>query len=182
MSMLHLQADDGMSGLYQAHFEGPLPDVAAKDGLVTIRYPKRLWNLGGGKRRAHVALTTAIPWQIVIRGGAFEVTADLRHLDLAGLEVKGGASMINVNLPAPSMAVPVKITGGASEIVVRRPAGVPVRVHLKGWASMLTLDDQPFTDIGNDVRMQSPDYQPTAPGYYIEVQSSTSAVTVTAEN
>ncbi len=184
ISMLTLKADTKTDDLYQARFEGPLPDVRAKDGVVSIRYPRRLasWVPGGSKRIAEVRLTTAIPWWIAIQGGASEVTAKLSGLNLAGLDVKGGMSMIHLNLPTPSVAVPVvpiRIRGVASEIIVRRPAGVAARVHLKGWASQFVFDDEAFSNMGNDVRMQSPGFQASAPHYDIEILSSVSAVTVT---
>jgi DNA-binding MarR family transcriptional regulator len=180
ISRLTLRAGDRMAELYQARFEGPLPDVKAKDGVVTIRYPRRLWVLGGGQGAAEVTLSVAIPWQIVIQGGASEITAELGGLDLAGLEVKGGLSSIRLELPAPSGVVPIRISGGASMVTVRRPAGVAARVHLKGWASVLVFDDQTFSDVGNDVRLQSPGFDPTAPCYDIEVKSSASMVTITS--
>ncbi|MGI8551744.1 MAG: MarR family transcriptional regulator [Dehalococcoidia bacterium] len=180
ISRLTLRTDDGMAELYQARFEGPVPDVKAKDGVVSIRYPRRLWVLGGGQRAAEVTLSLAIPWRIVIQGGASEVSAELGRLDLAGLEVKGGLSMIRLELPAPSGVVPIRISGGASAITVRRPAGVAARVHLKGWASQFVFDDQTFSAVGNNVRLQSPGYEATAPCYDIEVSSSASMVTITS--
>ena len=175
---LIVRTDDGMTALYQARFEGPVPDVKAKEGVVSIRYPRRLWVLGGGKRAAEVTLSVAIPWRIVIQGGAAEITAELGRLDLDGLEVKGGMSMIRLELPAPSGPVPIRISGGASVITVRRPEGVPARVHLKGWASQFVFDDQTFSVVGNDVRLHSPGYEGTAPGYDIEVAGSASMVTI----
>jgi len=180
LSRLTLRADDGMAELYQARFEGPVPSVAAKEGVVTIRYPRRLWVLGGEQRVAEVTLSVAIPWRIAIQGGASEVTAELGGLDLDGLEVKGGASMIRLELPAPSGMVPIRISGGASEITIRRPAGVAARVHLKGWASVFVFDDQTFSDMGNNVRLQSSGFEPTIPCYDIEVVSSASMVTITS--
>ena len=94
-----MRAGSEMAELYQARFEGAVPDVKAKDGVVTIRYPRRLWLLGGGASSGDHASTLAIPWWIVIQGGASEVTAELGGLDLAGLEVKGGMSMIHLELP-----------------------------------------------------------------------------------
>jgi hypothetical protein len=180
VSRLTMRADRGMAELYQARFEGPLPDVRAKDGVVSIRYPRRLasWVVGWPKRIAEVTLTTAIPWWIAVQGGASEVTAELGNLKLAGLDVKGGLSMIHLNLPTPSAAVPIRIRGGASEIIVRRPAGVAARVHLKGWASQFVFADETFSNLGSDVRMQSPGFDAAAPHYDIEILSSVSAVTV----
>jgi DNA-binding MarR family transcriptional regulator len=175
---LTLRTDDGMAELYQARFEGPVPSVAVKEGVVTIRYPRRLWVLGGEQRVAEVTLSVAIPWRIAIQGGASELTAELGGLDLDGLEVKGGASMIRLELPAPSGVVPIRISGGASMITIRRPTGVAARAHLKGWASEFVFDDQTFSDVGNDVRLQSSGFEPIAPYYDIEVASSASMVTI----
>lgn len=180
ISRLTLRTDDEMGELYQARFEGPVPDVKTKDGVVTIRYPRRLWIPGGEKRAAEVILSVAIPWQIVIQGGASETTAELGSLKLAGLEIKGGASSTRLELPTPSGVIPILISGGASEITVRRPVGVAARVHLKGWASQFVFDDQTFSAVGNDVRMQSPGFEPNAPYYDIEVASSASMVTITS--
>jgi DNA-binding MarR family transcriptional regulator len=180
LSRLTLRADSEIAELYQARFEGSVPDVKTKDGVVTIRYPRHLWVLGGGQGVAEITLNVALPWWIVIQGGASDITAELGSLNLAGLEVKGGLSTIRLELPVPSGVVPIRISGGASQVTVRRPAGVPARVHLKGWASEFVFDDQRFSNLGNDVRLQSPGYEGTAPGYDIEVSSSVSMVTITS--
>ena len=176
---LILRAGDVKGALYQARFEGPVPDVKAKDGVVTIRYPRRLWVPGREQRMAEVTLNVAIPWQIVIQGGASEITAELGRLDLTGLEVKGGGNMIRLDLPTPSRVIPIRISGGASEVTVRRPPGVAARAHLKGWVSEFVFDDQTFSGVGNDVRLQSPGYEATAPFYDIVVASSASMITIT---
>jgi DNA-binding MarR family transcriptional regulator len=180
ISRLSLHVDDRMAELYQARFEGPLPNVKTKVGAVTIRYPRRLLGLGEKQGAAEVTLSTAIPWWIVIQGGAAEVVAELGGLNLAGLEVKGGFSMIRLELPAPSGVVPVRISGGAAEITVRRPTDVAARVHFKGWVSELIFDDQIFSGVGNNVRLQSPGFDPTTPCYDIEITSYASMVTITS--
>lgn len=180
VSRLTLRSNNAISTLYQARFEGPMPDVKVKEGAVTIRYPRRLWMLEE-QRVAEVALNAVIRWHIVIQGGLSQVEALLGSLNLAGLEVKGGLNTIRLELPVPSAAVPIRISGGVSTITVRRPAGVPARVHLKGWVSHFVFDDQTFSDVGNDVRLQSPGYNATAPHYDIEVSSSASMVTITTD-
>ncbi len=177
---LALHASDIKGALYQARFEGPVPDVKARDGVVTMRYPRRLWMPSKEQRRAEVTLSAAIPWQIVIQGGALEVNAELGGLDLASLVVKGGVSMIRLDLPMPSGVIPIQISGGASEITIHRPAGIAARAHLKGWASTFVFDDQSFGNVGNDLRLQSADFDPTAPYFDIEVASSASTVTITS--
>ena len=177
---LIVRAGKEMTELYQARFEGPVPDVKDQDGVVTIRYPRRLWMLGGEKRAAEVTLNAAIPWWISLRGGASDITAELSGLDLAGFEVKGGTSSIRLVLPMPTGVVPIRISGGASDITVRRPEGSAARVHLKGWVSTFAFDDQTFSYLGNDVRLQSTGFELTAPYYDIEVASSASMVTITS--
>ncbi|MGZ6352230.1 MAG: MarR family winged helix-turn-helix transcriptional regulator [Ktedonobacterales bacterium] len=182
ISRLTLGTDDGIAELYQARFEGSAPEVTAKDGVVTMRYPRRLWSLvGGEKRTADVKLNVGIPWRMLIQGSASEITAELGKLDLAELEIKGGMSMIRLELPAPSGIIPIRISGGASEIVVRRPAGVAARVNLKGWVSTFVFDDQTFSDMGNNLRLQSSGYEGTGSCYDIEVSSSASMVTITTD-
>ncbi|MFI5273496.1 MAG: MarR family transcriptional regulator [Ktedonobacterales bacterium] len=181
VSRLTVRADDGMAQLYQARFEGPVPDVKARDGVVTIGYPRRLWALSGGQHSAaEVTLNADIPWRIVIKGGASDITAKLGGLNLAGLEVKGGMSMIRLELPAPSGVVPIRISGGASQITVRRPTGVAARARLTGWVSTFVFDDQTFSDVGSNVRLQSPGYEVASQRYDIEVSSSASMVTITS--
>jgi DNA-binding MarR family transcriptional regulator len=179
ISELTLRADGAMPALYQARFEGPVPEVKAVNGVVTIRYPRRLWPLDRKQHVAEVTLSAAIPWQIVIRGGAAQIIAELGNLDLTGLEVHGGLSSSRLELPVPRGEVPIQINGGASDITVRRPAGVDARVHLKGWASTFIFDDQMFSAVGNDVRLQSPGYDAASRRYNIEVNSSVSMVTIT---
>jgi DNA-binding MarR family transcriptional regulator len=179
VSRLTIRADEAMDALYQASFAGPAPDVKTRDGVVTIRYPRGLWLRSSEQRGAEIALSVAIPWHIAIQGGASDITARLGGLNLAGLEIKGGMSMIRLELPRPQDVVPIRISGGASEVIVRRPAGAAARVHLKGWASEFVFDNQTFSDLGNNVRLQSADFDPAAPYFDIEVASSVSMVTIT---
>ncbi len=182
IARLTVRADGGIPELYQARFEGPVPDVKAKDGVVTVRYPRRLWVLSGGQHAlVDVRLSAAIPWRITIKGGASDIIAELGGLHLAALEVKGGMSNIRLELPAPSGVVPIRISGDASQITVRRPAGVAARVHLKGWVSEFVFDEQTYSGVGNDVRLQSPGYEATDRRYDIEVSSSASMVTFTSD-
>ena len=177
-SRLTVRADANIAELYQASFAGPLPGVKAKDGAVTIRYSRRLLGLGEKQGVAEVALNVAIPWRIAIQGGAAEAVAELSDLKLTGLEVKGGFSVIRLDLPVPSGVVPIRINGGAPEMTVRRPAGVAARLNFKGWTSELTFDDQTFSVAGNIVQLQSPGFGPTTPYYDIEITSYANKVAI----
>jgi DNA-binding MarR family transcriptional regulator len=176
---LTLRADNAMTELYQARFEGPVPEVTARDGVVTIRYPRRLLGLGGQQGAAALTLNATIPWSIAIQGGASDITAELGNLDLTGLEVKGGGSKMRLELPTLSTVVPIVISGGASEVTIVRPAGIAARVHIKGWASTVVFDDQTYDYLRKNVYMHSRNFAATDPYYDVEIASSASQVTIT---
>lgn len=175
---LNLRAGDLEGALYEARFEGSVPDVKVKEGVVTIRYPRRLWLPGMKKRIAEVTLSTAIPWSIVIRSGGSDLSASLNGLNLREMEVQSAGSMVRVELDAPSGAVPLRLGGGGSEFTVRRPQGVGARVQMKGWGSAITFDNEMVTGMGSDGRVYSPGFDLTAPYYDIGVESSGSQVTI----
>jgi len=148
------------------------------DGLVSIRYPRRLLVLPGSKRATEIALNATIPWTIMIQGAGMEVNAELGRLQLAGLEVKGEAGTIRLELPMPAGRVPIRMSGGAAAMVVQRPAGVAARVDFKGWASEFVCDEQ---TLYNDVRVESPGYEVAERRYEINVSSSTSTVSIISD-
>jgi hypothetical protein len=169
-----------MSDLYRANFTGSMPHVKVEEGTITIRYPQRLWLLARRQRMAEIELSTAIPWQIVIRSGGSEVTTELGSLDLLELDANGAGSMFRVELPEPTRVVPIRLGGSGSEFTVRRPPGVAARVHLKGWGSGVVFDDQTVSGMSSDVRLQSPNYERAARRYDIEVSGTGSMITVAA--
>jgi DNA-binding MarR family transcriptional regulator len=163
------------SALYRARFEGPVPDVKLKDGVLTIRYPRRLWLPGMEKRIAEITLTTAIPWQITLKGGGAEMTAALGHMDLLEMEANGAGSIFSIELPDPSRRVPIRLIGSGSEFSVRRPSGVAAQVQTKGWGTGVVFDSQ---TISGPNRLQSPGYEDAAARYDIETSGSGSMMTI----
>ena len=180
VAQVNVRANAERTGLYLAHFKGPLPSVKTKDGTVTIRYPRRLLGLGQKQGVAEIALNATIPWRVAIQNGAAEAIADLRGLQLVGLELKGGFSVIRLDLPAPTGRVPIRITGSAPEITVHRPAGVAARLNFKGWTSELVFDEQTFSVAGNIAQLQSLEYGLAVPYYDIEITSYANKVTITS--
>ena len=91
--------------------------------------------------RGEITLSGRVPWDITARWGISHVVADLGGIDLRGLEISGGSSHTNVRLPRPTGSVAVRIGGGASDVELIRPTGVPVRVHIGSGGSKLAVDD-----------------------------------------
>ena len=175
---LDLRTASGMDDLYRASFEGPAPKVEAEDGTVTVRYS---WGFRALKWRGHsgeVMLNAAVPWEVEVRGGASEIDADLSGLGLISFVLKGGISDLDLMLPEPSGVVPIRLSGGASKVSIRRPAGVEARVSMKGGASKLAFDEQSFDAVGGKVRLQSPGYEGASDRYEIEISGGASEVTI----
>lgn len=138
---ISIRGGAGPTELYRARFEGPVPQVRLRDGSVSIQYRAgRAWDWR--KRKADLALNTAIPWTLSLAGGASHVTIDAARLDLRLLELSGGADRVRVTLGRPHGETIVRVTGGTSQVRVDRPAGVPVRLSVRGGAGSIDLDDQ----------------------------------------
>ena len=179
-SRLAIRAASGMDDLYRARFEGLVPKVEVTDGTVTFRYLRRFRGLFDWHSRSggEVTLNAAVPWEVELRGGAYKVEADLSGLKLTSFVLTRGMSDVDLTLPEPSGVVPVRLSGGASKVNLRRPAGVEAHLSVKGGASKLTFYEQSFDAVGGKLRLQSPGYDSVTDRYEIEVSGGASKVTV----
>ena len=173
-----IRADSSMGDLYRARFDGPPPEVHARDGAVTIRYPRTFHPFDWRRRTAEVTLNPAIPWQIEFHGGLSRLDADLSALRVGSFEVTGGASGVAVTLPRPSGTVSVRVTGGASDVTIHRPEGVAARIRVGRGVSELAFDEQRFGAIGGETRLQTPGYDGAADRYDVEVAGGASKLSV----
>jgi hypothetical protein len=173
-----LRADSSMDDLYRARFDGPPPEVHARDGAVTVRYPRTFHPFDWRKRTAEVTLNPAIPWQIEFHGGLSGLDADLSVLELGSFEVTGGASGVAVTLPRPSGTVSVRVSGGASDVSIHRPEGVAAGIRVGRGVSKLAFDEQRFGAIGGETRLQTIDYDGAADRYDLEVTGGASELSI----
>ena len=90
-----------------------------------------------------MSLNATVPWSVLLKGGMWKLTADLRPLRLGSLDVGGGASDVEVWLPAPTGVVPVRVSGGASRVTSAPPRRrAALRAVISGGASQLVFDGQ----------------------------------------
>jgi hypothetical protein len=173
-----------MEDLFWARFDQPVPSVAVDGGTITVQYPRfspRDWLRPGGRRGGEVTLNQDLAWHITVRGGVAELDADLRDLRLEALELGQGASRIEVRLPRPAGVVPVRVGGGASQVRVRRPAGVPVRLGVGGGVADLRFDEQEFGAVGGGLRLTTPEATQAPDRYEIEIASGAAHLEVSPE-
>jgi DNA-binding MarR family transcriptional regulator len=175
---VNLRGDGSLNELYRATFEGPAPEITVKGGRVTVQQRRRFRPFDWRAQSADFALTTAVPWDISLRGGMWKLVADFGGLRVTALEVTGGASDIEVTLPAPVGVVPVRISGGASEVLLRRPAGTEARAEMNGGASQLVFDGQRLGAVGGRAVLASGGFAEATDRYEIRFTGGASQVTV----
>jgi hypothetical protein len=167
-----IRADLRMRGLYRARFGDRMPTIWVQGGVVTIRHPQVPscdWLGCRSERSAEVELNARVPWDVEIRGGASRLVADLRGLRLGSFSLHGGVGRLEVALPAPSGTVAMVILGGASNVAIRRPAGVTARLRVEGGATNLRLDDKHIGAAGGELDLRSRDYDRATDRYDVAV-------------
>jgi hypothetical protein len=138
---------------------GPAPRLRANGDTLWLEWPRsfaewaRSLVFGGVRSLPEIVLHPAVEWSLAIRGGLFDARLDLAAGRIAGIEIGGGCSEVDLELPAISRTAPIRIAGGASHVHLRRPAGVGVSVAITGGAAAFQLDDQTFDAIGGRVEL-----------------------------
>ena len=178
-SDIFIGVDSSMGDLLRARFEGSASQVRAQDGTVTVRQRRRRFPAPNRDERANeILLNGSIPWEVEVRGGASNLTADFDELKLGSLEIKGGASETVLTLPHPPGTATLRVLGGASDLTIHRPESVAARILVRDGSSKLVLDEQHFGAIGGETRWQSPDYDGAADRYDIEVSGGANGLTI----
>ncbi len=199
-----LRTASNFGSLYRASFRGAIPKVRVRDGAVTIRYGRLSWfewrkQIAGQlleasahwrDDRAEVILNSGVSWTLELRGGVSRLSGDLRDLGLAGLEAGGGISKVELSLPAPGGVVPIRINGGANDLVLHRPVGVAVRLRIRGGVNKVTFDgqavhkrgdvtfaDQPPQQAG-EIAIETPNLAASPQRYEIELTGGVNRLTV----
>jgi hypothetical protein len=150
-----IAGDPALSGLYSARFTGRPPHRAVHGGTVELTYPRP--SLTGRRAADELTLATSVPWRIEVDGGVGEVTADLRDVNVQSVDVSGGVADTSIDLAAPTGTLQVRL-GSAADVVIRRPAGVEVRVAVRRGARHLRVDDQVLGAVGGPTVVATPGY------------------------
>jgi hypothetical protein len=116
---------------------GVAPVLDVDGGTVTVH----LVPTGrSGPAVVTVLLDRRVRWQVRMSGGAVSQRLDLRGARLSGLELVAGATRIELSLPVPDRAVPVRMAGGATEFTLHVPPGVATGVRVGGGAASADVD------------------------------------------
>lgn len=188
---LLLRGGTDLDDLYRAKFDGPVPQVRLRGGVVTIQYRgwsgrwtgtvyKGGWQWDRNERRSDITLNAAVPWDIEIVGGAGKLQGKLTSLDLRSFELTGGVDQLRLTLGRPAGAVPIRLTAGVNNVRIERPAGVHVRLDLRGGAGRIDFDQKRLNGSGDTVLETTGATEP-ANRYLVEIVGGAGRITVTEE-
>ena len=179
-SRLRLGEAIGSDELVRATFTGPPPEVKTVDGVVTMRYSRRL--LDARSRLADVALHPAVPLVDRARRGRDRSRRGPRALGrLPGLDIRGGANHVHVRLGAPDGGSGDPLAGGASTIRFDRPRACRPRSGVRGGVSRLRFDGQKIGGVGGDRRISSPSYAKAPDRYELDLAGGVSRLVIEEE-
>jgi AcrR family transcriptional regulator len=167
---LTIRADPSLPDLYVAYGDGQPPEIHASGGVVNL-YQTR------GRKPSTLVLNATVPWEIHVRGGAAQLSADLRGLPLRAFVIEGGISDLELTAPLPSGTVPIQLSGGASKLTLHRPAEVLVRVAVRGGISHLVFDGKAFPSAG-ELTVQSPGFDQVPDRYDVRLTGGASRIVV----
>jgi DNA-binding MarR family transcriptional regulator len=173
-----LRGEAGMTELYRGHFDGPAPDVLVNGNTMVVQQRRRFRPFDWRGQSSDITLNAGLPWVILFRGGMWQLDADLRGMQIQSVEIKGGASQVEIWLPLPRGIVPVRLSGGASRILVHRPAGAAMRAEVGGGASQLVFDDQRPGSIGGRAYFSSPGFNEAVDRYEVRFSGGASQITI----
>ena len=176
-------------------------DPAAED-LIAIRcgdgFPPRLrvaageialswsgsfgdWLLGAlwpSNRDVTLVLHPAVTWTLALRGGLAHCELDFTAGTVERIDLHGGCSDVRFDLPEARAAVPVRVSGGVSKLVVRRPAETGVVLAVSGGMAALRLDEQRFDALGGSARLETRHVAPGAPRYELQISGGASHLAI----
>jgi hypothetical protein len=133
---------------------------------------------GPGPAVVRVTLSSAVAWRLGFSGGATLTSVYLGHGHLRGADFAAGSSQVTLRLPRPDGTVPLVLAGGASQVTITAPRGVPARLRLDGGAGTARLGGQAYTGIAGGTVLTAPGWTAAADRYDIDAPAGISAITV----
>ena len=93
-----------------------------------------------GATTVEIDLSRRAVWILRLNGGAHTETIDMRDGQLGELDLMAGATVFNLRLGWPRGVVPVRFTGGATELDAHLQAGVAAQLDVRVSIPTLLID------------------------------------------
>lgn len=163
--------------------DGPLPRIRLAGEDLTLTW--RLWFCDWlrhvftpGPDDVVIVLHPAAAWSVAFLGGLSRVELDLSAGRVPRIDIAGGCSEVLFDLPPAAAVVPIRISGGASHLGIRRPAQTGIGLCVAGGISMLRLDDQSLEAIGGTAQLNTGDVRRGVPHYQLTIAGGSSDLSI----
>jgi hypothetical protein len=133
----------------------------------------------GGPAAVKVVLNSAVRWRLRFSGGATQTAVSLAGGRFGGADFTAGSSLISMTMPRPAGTVTVELAGGASQVSLAVPAGVPARLRLDGGASTARLAGHTYTGLAGGTVLAAPGWAQAVNRYDIDAPAGVSTISVT---
>ena len=157
---------------------GPAPELRV-DGTDSGVIDLSAENASGNASAVTVTLSSAVTWQLDLGGGTKQTVVDLRGGQVTGVAFTAGSDVINLTLPRPQGSVLVKLAAGASQLLLSRPTGVPVRLTAAAGAGEVTLDGKKHVGVPDGSVFTTPGWTSNATGFDVDATAGAASVAVT---
>jgi hypothetical protein len=155
---------------------GIRPELVEVNGAVQLY----LGSTGqGGPDAVWIQLSSAVRWRLQFSGGSSQTVINMGNGALSGVDFTAGSSLIAMTLPRPAGTVPITLAGGASQVDMTVPAGVPARLQLYGGASTANLGGRTYTGIAGGTVLTAPGWPTATSRYDVAAPAGVSMISVT---
>ena len=157
--------------------DAPVRPVLSGSGLIVLSLTGAAGDRGSGYA-VKVVLNSAVTWSLDLAGGTQRTEADLRGGKVGGIAVTAGSDILDVSLPRPAGTLPFLLAGGASQLLLSLPGGVPAQVTVGGGASFVSMDNHNLTGVAGGTVLTPPGWATATSRFYIDATSGFSRLTV----
>jgi hypothetical protein len=127
-----------------------------------------------------IQLNPDVTWQLQFTGGSNQTILSLANTKITSIDFTAGASLIQMTLPRPSGTATITLAGGAGQVRLTVPRGVPTRLRLYGGASAATLGGVTHAGVRRGAVLSSPGWAQAANRYDIDAPGGVSDISVTS--
>jgi hypothetical protein len=116
-----LRVDPSADALVTIHSGAEAPELSMAGSEVRLAWPAPsfadLWRrlFHGHPGEVEIVLHPAVAWELVVHGGLASFDGDLRAGSLTRIEVSGGCSLVEIQLPTPEETVRIGALRGSRE-------------------------------------------------------------------
>lgn len=162
---------------------GPPPRIRIAGGELALiwrmsfgEWLREVFTVGFGG--VAIVLHPAVAWTIAIHGGLSDCELDLTAGTVARVDIGGGCSEVLLDLPSPTAIAPIRISGGASRLSIRRPAETGVALDAAGGVAMLHIDERTYGALGGGVQLDAGDTLRGVPHYALTIGGGASELSI----